>query len=77
MREEAKCGETSVEDLFGRPRHRGENNNKMDFQAIGLEGGGLVWIYLTQDKDIWRGMSCVVEERLASEGGLCSVKIVY
>jgi hypothetical protein len=36
-----------------RPRHRWEDNIKMDFQ----EGfGGMDWIYLAQDRDRWRAL---------------------
>jgi hypothetical protein len=37
--------------LLGRPRHRWENNIKMDIQEVGW-GHGL--IDLAQDKDKWR-----------------------
>ena len=33
----------------GRPRHRWENNIKMDLQEVGSEG--MDWIDLTQDRD--------------------------
>jgi hypothetical protein len=34
---------------FGRPRHRWEDNIKMDPQEVGC--GGMDWIDLTQDRD--------------------------
>jgi len=34
---------------LGRPRHRWEDNIKMDLQEVGC--GGLDWIKLAQDKD--------------------------
>jgi hypothetical protein len=34
---------------LGRPRHRWENNIKMDLRAIGW--GGMDWIDLAQDRD--------------------------
>ena len=37
---------------LGRPRHRWENNIKMDLQEV--ECGGMDWIELAQDKDRWR-----------------------
>jgi len=36
---------------LGRPRHRWEDNIKMDLQELGI--GGLDWIDLTQNKDRW------------------------
>jgi hypothetical protein len=40
---------------LGRPRHRWEDNNKMDLQEVGC--GGMDWIELVQDRDSWR--ACV------------------
>jgi hypothetical protein len=37
-----------------RPRHRWEDNIKMDLSKIGLEG--VVWIHLDQDRDWWRAV---------------------
>jgi hypothetical protein len=39
---------------LGRPRHRWEDNIKMDLQDV--EWGGMDWIDLAQDRDIWRGL---------------------
>jgi hypothetical protein len=36
---------------LGRPRHRWEDNIKMDIKEV--ECGGLDWIELTQDRDRW------------------------
>ena len=36
----------------GRPRRRWEDNIKMDPQEVGC--GGMDWIELTQDRDMWR-----------------------
>jgi len=36
---------------LGRPRRRWEDNIKMDFQEVGC--GGMDWIELAQDRDIW------------------------
>jgi hypothetical protein len=36
---------------MGRPRHRWEDNIKIDLQEVG--GGGMDWIELAQDKDGW------------------------
>jgi hypothetical protein len=40
---------------LGRPRHRGEYNIKMELQVVGW-GGGMNWIYLTQDRVRWRAL---------------------
>ena len=40
--------------LFGRPRCRWEDNNKMDLQEVGCEG--MDWIELAQDRDRWRAL---------------------
>jgi hypothetical protein len=40
-----------VERPLGRPRHVRENNMKMDLKEI--EWGGMDWISLTQDMDLW------------------------
>ena len=37
-----------------RPRHRWENNIKMDLQEVGC--GGMDWIELAQDRDRWRAV---------------------
>jgi len=39
-----------------RPRHRWEDNIKMDLQEVGCEVGcgGMDWIELAQDRDRWR-----------------------
>jgi hypothetical protein len=39
---------------LGRPRHRWEDNNKMDLQKVG--GGCGDWRDLTQDRDRWRAL---------------------
>jgi hypothetical protein len=36
---------------LGRPRHRWEDNIKMDLLEV---GGGVEWIDLAQDRDKWR-----------------------
>jgi hypothetical protein len=36
---------------LGRPRHRWEDNIKMDFQEVGW--GGIDWIDVAQDRDRW------------------------
>ena len=37
---------------LGRPRRRWEDNIKKDLQKVGC--GGMDWIELAQDKDMWR-----------------------
>ena len=43
---------------LGRPRHRWEDNIKMDLQEVGC--GGIDWIELAQDRDRWRALMNVV-----------------
>ena len=38
---------------LGRPRHRWEDNIKMDLQEV---GGGGDWMELAQDRDRWRAL---------------------
>jgi hypothetical protein len=39
---------------LGRPRHRWEDNIKIDLQEVGC--GGMDWIGLAQDRDKWRAL---------------------
>jgi len=39
---------------LGRPRHRWEDNIKVDLQEVGC--GGVDWIELAQDRDRWRAL---------------------
>ena len=39
---------------LGRPRHRWEDNMKMDLQEMGC--GGMDWIKLALDRDRWRAL---------------------
>ena len=43
---------------LGRPRHRWEDNIKMDLQEVGC--GGMDWIELAQDRDRWQPLVNVV-----------------
>jgi hypothetical protein len=43
---------------LGIPRHRWENNIKMDLQEGGC--GAMDWIDLAQERDSWRGLVNVV-----------------
>ena len=47
-------GETWGKEPLGRPRHRWEDNIKMDLQEVGC--GGRDWIELAQDWDRWRAV---------------------
>jgi hypothetical protein len=39
---------------LGRPRHRWEDNIKMDLREVGW--GGMDWINLAQDRDRWTAL---------------------
>jgi hypothetical protein len=41
---------------LGRPRRRWEDGIRMDLREIGLEGGGVDWIRLAQDRGRWRAV---------------------
>jgi len=43
---------------LGRPRHRWEDNIKMDLQEVGCVG--MDWIELAQDRDRWLALVIVV-----------------
>jgi hypothetical protein len=43
---------------LGRPRHRWEDNIKMDFEEVGW--GSMDWIDIAQDRDRWRGVVSAV-----------------
>jgi hypothetical protein len=44
-------GEIRGKEPLGRPRHRWEDNIKMDLQELGC--GGTEWTGLAQDRDRW------------------------
>jgi len=43
---------------LGRPRHRWEDNIKMDLQEVRC--GGMDWIEVAQDRDRWRALVTAV-----------------
>jgi hypothetical protein len=45
---------------LGRPRHRWEDNIKMDLQEVGRGGGD--WMELAQDRDRWRTLVGTVRD---------------
>jgi len=53
---------------LGRPRHRWEDNIKMDLQEVGW--GCMNWIDLAQDRDKWRTLvNAVMNIRISSTTG--------
>ena len=51
-------GKSEGKTPLGRPRHRWEDNIKMDLQEVGC--GGMGWIDLAQDQDRWGAIVKVV-----------------
>ena len=51
-------GERRGKRLLGRPRHRWEDNIKMDLQEVGC--GGMDWRELAQGTDRWRALVTMV-----------------
>jgi 3-oxoacyl-ACP reductase-like protein len=47
-------GKSEGKRPLGRPRHRWEDNVKMDLQELGCVG--LDWIELARDRDRWRAL---------------------
>jgi hypothetical protein len=41
-----------------RPKHKWEDNNKIDLQEVGC--GGMDWIELAQDRDRWQALVNIV-----------------
>jgi hypothetical protein len=53
---------------LGTPRHRWEDNIKMDLQDVGC--GGMDWIELAEDRDSWRALvNAVMSLRVPSNAG--------
>ena len=51
-------GKPEGKSPLGRPRHRWEDNTKMDLQEVG--GGCGDWMELAQDRDRWRALVSTV-----------------
>jgi hypothetical protein len=51
-------GKPEGKRLLGRPRHRWEDNFRMDLQELGC--GCVEWIGLAQDRDTWRALVSAV-----------------
>ena len=51
-------GKSEGERPLRRPRHRWEDNIKIDHQELGC--GGMDWIELAQDRDRWRAVVTAV-----------------
>jgi len=53
---------------LGRPKHRWEDNIKMDLQEVGGDCGD--WVELAQDRDRWRALvSKVMNLRVSKNAG--------
>ena len=62
-------GNLRERDPLGRPRHRWEDNVKMDLQEVGRGCGD--WMELAQDRDRWRALvSTVMNLRVPKKRGI-------
>jgi hypothetical protein len=61
MNQICKLGKTEGKKPLGRPRHKWEDNIKMDLQEVGC--GGMDWIKLAQDRDRWQALVNAVMNR--------------
>jgi hypothetical protein len=52
-------GKPEGKRALGRPRHRWEDNFKMDLQEV--VGGGGDWMELAQDRDRWQALVSMVK----------------
>jgi len=52
------CFNLIMSSPVGRPRHRWEDNIKMDLQEVGC--GGVDWIELAKNRDKWRALASAV-----------------
>jgi hypothetical protein len=50
------CGNLRERETLGRPRHRWEDNIKMDIQEVRC--GGMEWIELAQDRQVADTCEC-------------------
>ena len=50
----SKTGKPTGKRPFGRPRHRWEDNIRMDLEEIGVNAGN--WVDSAQDRDYWRAL---------------------
>jgi hypothetical protein len=60
-------GKSEGRSPFGRPRHKWEDNIKMDLREIGTEV--VDWIHLAQDRDQWRALEYGNETLSSIKGG--------
>ena len=47
-------GKLTVKSPLGRPRHRWEDNIRMDLEDIGINAGN--WVDSAQDRNYWRAL---------------------
>jgi hypothetical protein len=66
---DGRISKTKLKSLLkrplGRPRHRWEDNIKMDLQGVGC--GVMYWIELGRDRDRWRALVNAVMNLRVSE----------
>ena len=51
-------GKPTRKSPLGRPRHKWEDNIRMDLEVIGINAGN--WVDSAQDRDYWRAL-CSIE----------------